>query len=208
MPACKTSAPGSTGHGLRPGRAPPAASRPARAQPRRRHRGGGLSRIGPTVSPQGKADSTPCKSTGPAANLRAMFSRQRSTLNHTLGRGSNRVLAAVRLLSFIVLACGSIRVEVLAADAPAAQSLAQKSGCFKCHGVDKQKDGPALRDAAAEYQDKADAQEKLIYHVTSGEKVKFEDGHEEEHKKVKTSDPNETKNLVAWILALQGGTKY
>jgi len=137
-----------------------------------------------------------------------MSSRQRSTLNHTLGRGSHRVLAAVRVFSFIVLACGSIRVEALAADAPAAQSLAQKSGCFKCHGVDKKKDGPALRDTAAKYKDKADAQEKLIYHVTSGEKVKFEDGHEEEHKKVKTSDPNETKNLVAWILALQGGTKY
>ena len=118
------------------------------------------------------------------------------------------MLAAVRVLSFIVLACGSIRVEALAADAPAAQSLAQKSGCFKCHGVDKKKDGPALRDAAAKYKDKTDGQEKLIYHVTSGEKVKFEDGHEEEHKKVKTSDPNETKNLVAWILALQGGTKY
>ena len=137
-----------------------------------------------------------------------MSSRQRSTLNHTLGRGSHRVLAAVRVLSFIVLAFGSIRVEALAGDAAAAQSLAQKSGCFKCHGVDKKKDGPALRDAAAKYKDQADAQERLTYHVTSGEKVKFDDGHEEEHKKVKTSDPNETKNLVAWILALQGGTKY
>jgi len=137
-----------------------------------------------------------------------MFSRQRSTLSHTLGPGSHPVLAAVRVLSFIVLACGSIRVETLAGDAPAAQSLAQKSGCFKCHGVDKKKDGPALRDAAAKYRDQADAQEKLIYHVTSGEKVKFEDGHEEEHKKVKTSDPNQTKNLVDWILSLQGGTKY
>src|SRR5206468_9789462 len=126
-------------------------------------------------------------------NLRAMCSRQRSSLNHTLGRGSHRVPAAMRVLSFIVLAYGSIGAETLAGDAPAAQSLAQKSGCFKCHGVDKKKDGPALRDAAAKYRDQADAQEKLIYHVTSGEKVKFEDGHEEEHKKVKTSDPNQTK---------------
>src|SRR6266480_4415741 len=206
----KSSAPDSTGHGPRPGRAPPAASRPVRARPYRRHRATwdhdpigntiGFFRISPTVSSQEKAHSTLCKRTRLAANLRAMFSRQRSTLNHTLGRGSNRVVAAVRVLSLIVVACGSIRVEVLAADAPAAQSLAQKSGCFKCHGVDKKKDGPALRDAAAKYKDKADAQEKLVYHVTSGEKVKFEDGHEEEHKKVKTSDPNETKNLVAWIL--------
>jgi cytochrome c len=98
--------------------------------------------------------------------------------------------------------------EVSAADASAAQSLAQKSGCFKCHGVDKKKDGPALRDAAAKYRGNADAQQKLIYHVTSGEMVKFDDGHEEAHKKVKSSDANEVKNLVDWILSLEGGTKY
>jgi len=98
--------------------------------------------------------------------------------------------------------------RAMAADASAAQSLAQKSGCFKCHGVDKSKDGPALRDAAAKYRGDPQAQQRLIFHVTSGEKVKFSDGHEEEHKKVKTSDPNETRNLVEWILSLEGGTKY
>ena len=102
----------------------------------------------------------------------------------------------------------SVAGRGVAADANAAQDLAKASGCFKCHGVDKKKDGPALRDAAAKYKDQADAQERLTYHVTSGEKVKFDDGHEEQHKKVKSSDPNETKNLVAWILSLQGGTKY
>jgi cytochrome c len=95
-----------------------------------------------------------------------------------------------------------------AADANAAQDLAKSSGCFKCHGIDKKKDGPALRDAAAKFKDKADAEDKLIFHVTSGEKVKFPDGHEEEHKKVKTKDPNETKNLVRWILSLEGGKTY
>src|SRR5215831_18467924 len=111
--------------------------------------------------------------------------------------------------AFLVAAfiCGS-SVTAFAADAGAAQALAQKSGCFKCHGVDKKKDGPALRDAAAKYKERADAEERLVYHVTSGEKVKFDDGHEEEHKKVKTSDPNEIKNLVNWILSLPGGTKY
>ena len=69
----------------------------------------------------------------------------------------------------------------------AARDLAQSSGCFKCHGVDKKKDGPALRDVAAKYKGVADAETKLIYHVTSGEMVKFDDGHEEHHKKVKTN---------------------
>jgi len=96
---------------------------------------------------------------------------------------------------------------VLAADEAAAHDLAQSSGCFKCHGVDKKKDGPALRDVAAKYKGVADAENKLIYHVTSGEMVKFDDGHEEHHKKVKTDSPTETRNLVDWILSLPGGTK-
>lgn len=94
-----------------------------------------------------------------------------------------------------------------AADVVQAQDLAKDSGCFKCHAVDKKKDGPALRDTAAKYRDDPQAEAKLTYHVTSGEKVKFDDGHEEAHKKVKTKDPNETRNLVQWILALEGGTK-
>ena len=95
----------------------------------------------------------------------------------------------------------------LASDEGAARDLAQSSGCFKCHGVEKKKDGPALRDVAAKYRGVADAESKLIYHVTSGEMVKFDDGHEEHHKKVKTDSPKDTRNLVQWILALEGGTK-
>jgi cytochrome c len=95
----------------------------------------------------------------------------------------------------------------LASDEAAARDLAQSSGCFKCHGVEKKKDGPALRDVAAKYRGVADAESKLIYHVTSGEMVKFDDGHEEHHKKVKTDSPKDTRNLVQWILALEGGTK-
>ena len=98
--------------------------------------------------------------------------------------------------------------RAFAADANAAQDLAKASGCFKCHGLEKKKDGPAFRDAAAKFRSMADAEDKLVFHVTSGEKVKFPDGHEEEHKKVKTKDPNETKNLVRWILSLEGGTTY
>jgi cytochrome c len=116
----------------------------------------------------------------------------------------------VRWLAILIasIPASCIATSAFAADATAAQSLAQKSGCFKCHGVDKRKDGPALRDAAAKYKDDPQAQQRLVFHVTSGEKVKFSDGHEEEHKKVKTSDPNETRNLVNWILSLEGGTKY
>jgi cytochrome c len=48
----------------------------------------------------------------------------------------------------------------------------------------------------------------LLHHVTAGAKVKFPDGHEEEHKKVKTSDMTQIKNLIEYIQSLPGGTKY
>lgn len=115
---------------------------------------------------------------------------------------------SLMLFAGLVLAAGVQSTEVRAANAVAAQDLAKSSGCFKCHGVDKKKDGPALRDAAAKFGGRADAEEKLIYHITSGERVKFPDGHQEEHKKVKTKDPAEARNLVQWILSLEGGTKY
>jgi cytochrome c len=121
---------------------------------------------------------------------------------------SVRVLRCGVLAALLLCSVGLTRaVAVRAADQTAAQDLAKSSGCFKCHGVDKKKDGPALRDAAAKYRGDPDAEAKLIYHVTSGEKVKFDDGHEEEHKKVKTNNSSETRNLVQWILALEGGTK-
>ena len=99
-------------------------------------------------------------------------------------------------------------LDAAAFDPSAAESLAHRSGCNKCHAVEKKKDGPALRDVAAKYRGDAHAEDKLIKHVTSGEMVKFDDGHKEEHKKVKTQDPDQTKNLVDWILSLEGGTKY
>jgi cytochrome c len=95
-----------------------------------------------------------------------------------------------------------------AVNADGAQMLARQSGCFKCHAVDKKKDAPAYRDVAAKYTGNKDAEAKLTHHITSGERVKFEDGHEEDHKVVKSKDPAEIKNLVDWILSLPGGTKY
>jgi cytochrome c len=96
---------------------------------------------------------------------------------------------------------------VLAANATTAEELAQQSGCFKCHAVAKKKDGPTYKDVAAKYKGDADAEKRLIFHITSGEKVKFDDGHEEKHKIVKSKDEKEIKNLADWILSLEGGTK-
>lgn len=90
----------------------------------------------------------------------------------------------------------------IAADADAAQALAKKEGCLKCHAVDKKKEGSSLKEISAKYKGKADAEATIKHHITSGEKVKFEDGREEEHKVIKSKDEAELKNLIAWILSL------
>ncbi len=97
--------------------------------------------------------------------------------------------------------------SALAVDADAALSLARQNGCLKCHAVDKHKDGPAYRDVAAKYKDKdhAETVKKLINHITSGEKAKFPDGHEEEHKIIKVKDVAQQTNLIEWVLSLPGG---
>lgn len=90
-------------------------------------------------------------------------------------------------------------------DADAAKALARENNCFKCHAVEKEKDGPAYKKVAEKYKGKANAEARLIEHITSGEKAKFPDGHEEEHKIVKTSPPKDMgqiTNLVQWILSL------
>jgi len=92
----------------------------------------------------------------------------------------------------------------LALDADAAKALAKQNNCLKCHGIDKEKEGPSLKAIAQKYKGKAGAEDKLAKHITSGEMAKFSDGHEEEHKIVKTTpanDAGQVKNLVQWILA-------
>ena len=88
-----------------------------------------------------------------------------------------------------------------AVDDAAAEATARQNNCFKCHAVTKKKDGPAYAEVAAKYKGKADAEARLTTHLTTGEKAKFPDGHEEEHKIVKVKDPAELKNLIGWILS-------
>ncbi len=88
------------------------------------------------------------------------------------------------------------------ADASAAQTLARQNKCFNCHAVDKNKEAASWKDLAAKLKGDKDAQAKLVKHLTTGPKVKFLDGHEEEHPIIKTKDQDQIKNLVDWILSL------
>jgi cytochrome c len=112
-------------------------------------------------------------------------------------------IKSVLLSGMVVVGFFALSFNASAAvDVEAAKTLARANNCFSCHGETKQKDGPAYKNVAEKYRGKADAEEKLVHHLTSGEKAKFPDGHEENHKIINTKDMGQIKNLVNWILSL------
>jgi cytochrome c len=87
-------------------------------------------------------------------------------------------------------------------DADAAKKLAKDNDCFKCHAIEKTKKGPSYQKIAKKYKGKeAEGEAKMIKNITTGPKVKLEDGSEEEHKIIDTKNEAEMKNLVRWILS-------
>jgi cytochrome c len=111
------------------------------------------------------------------------------------------LLTGVLLTGALVLAVAGLTPAQAAVDEDAARALAKKNDCFKCHAIDKTKKGPSYKNIAAKYKGKAEGEEKAIKNMTSGNKVKLEDGTEEDHKIIDTKDPKELKNLAQWILS-------
>lgn len=111
----------------------------------------------------------------------------------------------MRLAKTIALTLGAcalvLSTAARAQDAEAAQALAKKNECLKCHSVDKEKKGPSYKKIAAKYKGKPDGEEKVIRNMTVPSKVKLDDGTEDDHKLINTKDMAAIKNLAAWILA-------
>lgn len=101
----------------------------------------------------------------------------------------------------MVLALASFGSAHAALDDEDAAMLLKKNDCTKCHTVSKTKKGPSYKKIAAKYKGKPDGQEKAIKNMTTGSKVKLEDGSEEEHKVIEIKDPAVLKDLANWILA-------
>lgn len=93
-----------------------------------------------------------------------------------------------------------VSVSAQEVDVAAAEALAKKSNCTKCHAVSAKKDGPAYKVTAEKYKGKADAEAMLVKHLKTGPKIKI-DGVEEEHQIVKSKDDAEIRNLVRYILS-------
>ena len=102
------------------------------------------------------------------------------------------------VLAMSMAAC--LALPAHAVDADAAQALAKKSNCMKCHSVSAKKEGPSFKETAAKYKGQADAEAKLITHLTTNPKIKV-GGAEETHENLKTKDAAEVKNVVQYILA-------
>lgn len=87
-------------------------------------------------------------------------------------------------------------------DADAAQKLAKSNDCFKCHAIDKTKKGPSFKKISAKLREKEkDPIAKIMKHMKAGDKVKLEDGTEEDHKIIETDDQKAMRNLAEWIMA-------
>jgi cytochrome c len=98
-----------------------------------------------------------------------------------------------------IAAAGPARAQV---DAEAAQALAKRNDCFKCHAIDKTKKGPPYKRIAGRLKTKPDAVEVIVEHITSGLMIEFQDGTIDRHKIIDTTDPKELRNLAGWILSL------
>jgi len=109
--------------------------------------------------------------------------------------------ATLRVCALALGAMVGAQAAHAAVDADAAQALAKKNDCFKCHALDKDKKGPSYQKIAAKYKGKPDAEQKIMKNITTGPKVKLEDGTEEDHKIIDSKDPKALKNLIDWILS-------
>ena len=76
----------------------------------------------------------------------------------------------MKVLLLAILAASSMLVaaQANAADAKAAEALAQKCGCLAFHSIDKKLLGPAYKDVAAKYKGDKSAEAKLVEKVKKG----------------------------------------
>jgi cytochrome c len=123
------------------------------------------------------------------------------TVAGSLEKQAMKTTRSILLAGSLLLALAGLAPAHAAIDEAAAQALAKKNDCFKCHAIDKTKKGPSYKKIAAKYQEKKLVEQDAIKQMTEGKKVKLEDGTEEDHKIIDTKDPKELKNLAQWILS-------
>lgn len=100
-----------------------------------------------------------------------------------------------------VAAAGGLFLSSAALAQVDAEAVFKENDCHKCHNPTKEKKGPSLAKIAAKYKEKKLDEKEAIKHMTSGKKVKLDDGTEEEHKIIDTKDVKEQTAVAKWILS-------
>jgi cytochrome c len=111
-------------------------------------------------------------------------------------------------IAMICLTAGALFAPgwAAAADAQSAVHTLRQNACFRCHAVNKEKNGPAWQKISQKYHSQPDAEERLTHYLTSeGQTALFPDGHQEPHKTLPsglTHDLEKIRNMALWILSL------
>lgn len=105
-----------------------------------------------------------------------------------------------KLIMAIALAFALSNAAAQSVNEDAATTLAKAGGCFRCHSVDKAKKAPSYKRIAQKYKGK-DGEAALVKHLSGSQKVKVEDGGDEEHEPPPAKDKADLLNLVRWILS-------
>jgi cytochrome c len=115
-------------------------------------------------------------------------------------RETKKMKAGATLIASCALGLWLAGAQAQGVDVGAAEALAKKSGCMKCHSVSAKKDGPSFKATAQKYKGKPDAEKTLYTHLTTGPTIKI-DGKEERHEIIKTKNDAEIKNVIQYILS-------
>ena len=120
-----------------------------------------------------------------------------------------------RVISILLITLAVVCVTLLLTSKPrvtkaqdnqslAPEPLAKKTGCLRCHSIDKKIVGPAYHDIAARYKDQAEARNALFETIKNGGKgnwTKDTGGVPMPPHSARLSDAD-IRRLVDWILSL------
>ncbi|MEI7293944.1 c-type cytochrome [Paraburkholderia tropica] len=114
-------------------------------------------------------------------------------------QAKNKTATLAAALTFL-LAASHVQAQAQVQNAPGGLALAQQQNCMSCHSVTRTFMGPALRDVAAKYAGKPDAQNYLAHKIAEGSSGVW--GVVPMPANTQLS-PGQAATLASWILTLK-----
>ena len=104
-------------------------------------------------------------------------------------------------IRYIAAMTAALSFSTAALAAGSGEALFKQSNCTACHAIDKKALGPSMKEVAAKYAGKKDAQANLEKKVRIGGSGVF--GKMPMPATAKTVSDGDIKTMVAWILSLK-----